>query len=79
MTAPKTTPQSVVMDIQRLLSESYGSGFTIFKELVQNADDVEASRLLLSGHQGYQDADNPLLRVPGIFVANNGAVSSSNW
>lgn len=48
MTAYKTTPQSVVMDIQRLLSESYGSGFTIFKELVQNADDVRASRLLLA-------------------------------
>lgn len=79
MTAPKTTAQSVVQDIQRLLSESYGSGFTIFKELVQNADDVGASKLLLVGHEGHPGADNALLRAPGIFVANNGTVSSDNW
>lgn len=79
MTAPKTTPQSVVQDIQRLLSESYGSGFTIFKELIQNADDVRASRLLLSGHPGHPNADNTLLQAPGLFVANDGAVSSNNW
>ncbi len=79
MTAPKTTAQSVVLDIERLLSESYGSGFTIFKELVQNADDVRASKLLLSGHQGHPGADNPLLQAPGLFVANDGAVSSNNW
>lgn len=79
MTAPKTTAHSVVLDIQRLLSESYGSGFTIFKELIQNADDVRASKLLLGGHGGYADADNALLQAPGIFVANDGAVSSSNW
>ena len=79
MTAPKSTAQSVVLDIERLLSESYGSGFTIFKELVQNADDVRASKLLLSGHQGYPGADNPLLQAPGLFVANDGAVSGNNW
>lgn len=79
MTAPKTTAQSVVQDIQRLLSESYGSGFTIFKELVQNADDVGASKLLLVGHEGHPGADNALLRAPGIFVANNGTVNSDNW
>lgn len=79
MAAPKTTPQSVVLDIERLLSESYGSGFTIFKELVQNADDVKASKLLLAGHEGYADAENALLQAPGIFVANDGTVSSSNW
>lgn len=79
MTAPKATAQSVVLDIQRLLNESYGSGFTIFKELVQNADDVGASKLLLAGHEGCPEADNALLRVPGIFVANDGAVSGNNW
>jgi len=79
MTAPKTTAQSVVLDIERLLSESYGSGFTIFKELVQNADDVKASKLLLSGQSGHKDADNVLLQAPGLFVANDGAVNSSNW
>lgn len=79
MTAPKTTPQSVILDIERLLSESYGSGFTIFKELVQNADDVRARKLRLAGHDGWAEADNALLRAPGIFVANDGPVSSGNW
>ncbi len=66
MTALKTTAQSVVLDIERLLSESYGSGFTIFKELVQNADDVRASKLLLSGQSGHKDADNVLFQAPGL-------------
>ncbi|WP_062113506.1 sacsin N-terminal ATP-binding-like domain-containing protein [Sphingobium sp. YBL2] len=79
MTALKTTPQATIQQIQTLLSESYGSGFTIFKELIQNADDVGASRLLLAGHDGFPDANNVLLRAPGIFVANDGPVSSSNW
>lgn len=79
MTALKTTPQATIQQIQTLLSEGYGSGFTIFKELVQNADDVGATRLLLAGHDGFPDADNVLLRAPGIFVANDGPVSSSNW
>jgi hypothetical protein len=79
MTAPKTSPQTTIQHIQTLLSEGYGSGFTIFKELVQNADDVGAKRLLLAGHDGFSDADNILLRVPGIFVANDGPVSSAHW
>jgi hypothetical protein len=79
MTALVTTPESTIQQIQSLLSEGYGSGFTIFKELVQNADDVGASRMLLAGHDGFAEADNILLRAPGIFVANDGPVSAANW
>ena len=79
MTALKTPPKSTIQSIQTLLSEGYGSGFTIFKELVQNADDVGATRLVLAGHDGFPEADNLLLRVPGLFIANNGPVSSEDW
>lgn len=79
MTALLTPPEATIQQIQSLLSEGYGSGFTIFKELVQNADDVGANRLLLAGHEGFPDADNVLLRAPGIFVANDGPVSADNW
>lgn len=79
MTALKTPPQSTIQSIQTLLSEGYGSGFTIFKELVQNADDVGATRMLLVGHEGFRQADNLLLRVPGLFIANDGLVSSAHW
>ena len=79
MTALKTPPEATIQQIQTLLTEGYGSGFTIFKELVQNADDVGAKRLLLAGHEGFARADNALLRAPGIFVANSGPVSAANW
>ena len=79
MTAFKNNPQGTIEQIQRLLTEGYGSGFTIFKELLQNADDVRATRLLLAGHAGFAQADNALLRAPGFFVANDGPVSTHNW
>ncbi len=79
MTDLVTRPELRVQDIQRLLRESYGSGFTIFKELVQNAEDAQALRLVLAGHGGFAAAQHPLLRAQGLFIANDGAVTSANW
>lgn len=79
MTDLVTTPQQRVQDIQRLLRESYGSGFTIFKELVQNAEDAKADRLVLASHAGFAEAQNPLLRAPGLFIANDGPVRGDHW
>lgn len=79
MTDLVTRPELRVQEIQRLLRESYGSGFTIFKELVQNAEDAQARRLVLAGHAGFAGAQHPLLRAPGLFIANDGVVSSANW
>lgn len=79
MTTLKHSPEDTIQQIQTLLSEGYGTGFTIFKELLQNADDVGATRLLLEGHDGFPDAENVLLQVPGVFVANDGPVSLANW
>ena len=79
MTALKHSPENTIQQIQTLLQEGYGTGFTIFKELVQNADDGGARRLLLAGHDGFPEAENLLLRVPGLFVANDGSVTRADW
>ena len=68
------TVTSDIKALQRNLRESYGSGFTIFKELLQNADDAGATTLTLVAHDGFSEATNPLLRAPGLVVANNGVV-----
>ncbi|TMM48678.1 ATP-binding protein [Qipengyuania marisflavi] len=79
MTALKHSPETTIQQIQTLLQEGYGTGFTIFKELIQNADDGGATRLLLAGHDGFPEAENLLLRVPGLFVANDGNVTRADW
>jgi hypothetical protein len=42
------------------------------KELAQNADDAGASRLALAFLPGWPEARSPLLRGPGLLVANDG-------
>ena len=68
------TVTSDIKALQRNLRESYGSGFTIFKELLQNADDAGATTLEFVAHGGLAGATNPLLQAPGLIVANNGKV-----
>ncbi len=62
--------------------ESYriqnNNGFPILKELIQNANDAEASFLFLKFFPGDKDADHELLQNPGIFVYNDGPFSEKN-
>lgn len=62
--------------IQTLLSDVYrdaGDGRTLLRELVQNADDARASRLVFAVvEKGLPDPKNTLLKGPGLMVANNG-------
>ena len=62
--------------IQSLLADVYkdaGDGRTLFRELVQNADDAKARRLTLTVlESGWQDAQNSLLHGPALLVANDG-------
>lgn len=44
----------------------------ILKELLQNADDAEASRCWLSLHPGLTSSPHPLLATPALLVANDG-------
>ena len=62
--------------IQVLLADIYkdaGDGRTLFRELVQNADDSGARRLRFAGlERGWPDAENSLLHGPALLVANDG-------
>src|SRR6516225_7817574 len=62
--------------IQTLLSDAYkdaGDGRTLLRELVQNADDAGAKRLVFRVlDQGWPLAGNSLLRGPALLVVNDG-------
>lgn len=65
-----------VKAIQTLLSDVYkdaGDGRTLLRELVQNADDAGAERLVFAVlDRGWPQAGNSLLRGPALLVANDG-------
>ena len=71
------SPLDEIKAIQTLLADVYkdaGDGRTLFRELVQNADDAGAGRLeLLVLECGWPDARNGLLHGPALLVANDGA------
>ena len=71
------SPLDEIKAIQTLLADVYkdaGDGRTLFRELVQNADDASAQRLGLTVlEHGWPDARNSLLRGPALLVANDGA------
>ena len=70
------SPLDEIKAIQTLLADVYkdaGDGRTLFRELVQNADDARARRLRLTVlEHGWPDARNSLLRGPALLVANDG-------
>lgn len=66
------SPISIVNQIKSNLQDRYDSGYPILKELLQNADDAEARRFRLDALSGWSTAANPLLRGPGLLVANDG-------
>ena len=69
-------PLDEIKAIRSLLADVYkdaGDGRTLFRELVQNADDAGARRLTLTVLEcGWRDAHNSLLRGPALLVANDG-------
>ena len=75
--------QDEVREIQRLLSDVYrdtGDGRTLLRELVQNADDAGARRLVfVVVEKGLPDARNTLLRGPALLVANDGPLPEGDW
>ena len=65
-------PESIVNQIRNNLLDRYDSGYPILKELLQNADDAGAHRFRLDARVGWPDAENPLLRGPGLLIVNDG-------
>ena len=68
----------VIIEIKRNLRDRYKSGYPILIELLQNADDAGAGRVRLEACPGWKQADNPLLRGPGLLVANDGKFSDAD-
>ena len=68
-----TPPRAIFRQIQANLKDRYSSGFPVLKELIQNAEDAKAGMIRFVAHEGWPDADNPLLRVPGLLVSNDGS------
>ncbi len=54
------------------------NGFPILKELIQNANDAEATELVIKSFPGDKKAKHELLKNVGILVYNNGPFNESN-
>ena len=71
------SPLDEIKALRTLLADVYGDagdGRTLFRELVQNADDAGARRLGLAVlERGWPDAQSSLLHGPALLVANDGA------
>jgi len=63
-----------IRTISDLLQNSYGHGFPIIKELIQNANDAGAEILSISlTNDGFPDAKHPLLKNhPSLLIYNDG-------
>jgi hypothetical protein len=62
-----------INDIRINLRDRYSSGFPILKELIQNADDAKARRIVFGMHPGFKgQSSHPLLQGPGFWVFNDG-------
>ena len=73
-----TPSRAIFRQIQANLKDRYVSGFPVLKELIQNAEDANAKLIRFVAHTGWPEADNPLLRVAGILIVNDGVFSSKD-
>ena len=64
-------PAGDIDEIRELL-RGYGSEESLLKELIQNAEDSEASRLVFMLVPGDPASPHPLLRTAGLCVMNDG-------
>src|SRR5438128_1018933 len=64
-------PLADIAALQSLLHDQYDTG-VILKELIQNADDANATDLHVGWMHGWRGSNHPLLQGPGIVVLNNG-------
>ena len=72
--------RSIIEDLRTNLKERYHfeGGRTLLRELLQNADDSGAAQVRIAILPGWPEADHPLLRVPGLMVANDGCYDAAS-
>ena len=61
-----------INQIRNDLDDRYQEGFPIIKELLQNADDAEASCFHIGWVPGFPELAHPLLTGPALFIVNDG-------
>lgn len=71
-------PLGDIQNLRSSLLKSYKVGFPILKELVQNAEDAEATCLDYGWIKGIPEAKHPLLQSPAIFILDNGKFTDEN-
>lgn len=64
-------PLSFIAQVQSNLA-GYKEGFPVIRELVQNADDGRAERVLLAMMPGLAGCGHPLLEAPSLVLLNDG-------
>ena len=72
------SPLADINHIRNDLDDRYHEGFPIIKELLQNADDAEASRLHIGWFPSFRDIGHPLLTGPALFIVNDGEFKSKD-
>ncbi len=71
---PLTTIKRIVSDLR----DRYQSGFSIIKEIIQNADDSNSERLDFGWSKELLNAQHPLLKGPSVFFINDGKFKRSD-
>jgi hypothetical protein len=78
MTGMRVEASAIIRELRNLLNDRYDGEFAVLKELIQNADDAGARRLVVAAHPGFDSAHNPLLRSRGVLVGNDGGFSEND-
>ena len=71
-------PLEVVQRLRNDLGDRYKRGFPVLKELVQNADDAQATHVIFGLVPGIPEAKHPLLQGNGLFIINNGVFEAKH-
>lgn len=76
----KQMSSNIIRTIQNLLRDSYtyNGGFTILKELIQNANDAHAPNFKILFNDGIKNASHPLLKLPAILIYDDGDFTEDN-
>ena len=78
MAKAHSTPLNDIATIATNLKDRYKNGFPVLKEIVQNADDAQASSLIFGWSPGIAGSDHPLLGDPALFFINNAPLTSED-
>lgn len=65
-------PLEVIQRLRNDLGDRYKRGFPVLKELIQNADDAEATHVVLALIPGLSETKHPLLQGNALCIINNG-------